>query len=348
MTQPGSMRFWIANAAAWAAYGAVSVAMARAFAGVEGGSGFTLISVALALLLFIASGVLRAQAVARGWIEREPAAMAWRLLLAVAVLAGLVQVGVAVVLRTSLRMGWVELPHATAPYSPGAAFGYWVNTAIILGLWTAAWAGWRLVRRARQSEMATLRAQSERHALELDALRARLNPHFVFNALNNLRALILEDPERARELVTRLSSTLRHALEHSQREWTTLGEELDVVRDHLAVEQVHYEERLRPRIDVPEALHGARLPPMGLQLLVENAIKHGISRTAGGGELRIDATRAGDRLLLRVANPGRIAPDGEGTGVGLAFLRHRIDGIGGRFTLEEDDAMVVATLEIPQ
>ena len=65
-----------------------------------------------------------------------------------------------------------------------------------------------------------LRAESARSALELDALRARLNPHFIFNALNNLRALILEDPERARELVTRLSSTLRHALEHSQREWS--------------------------------------------------------------------------------------------------------------------------------
>lgn len=348
MTQPGSMRFWIANAAIWAAYGLVSIVIAHAFVGGEGGSGFTLISVALAVLLFAASGGLRAQAIARGWLGREPAAMAWRLLLAVALLAGLVQVGVAIVLRTSLRMGWVELPHATTPYSPGAAFGYWINTVIILGLWTAAWAGWRLVRRARQSELATLRAQSERHAMELDALRARLNPHFVFNALNNLRALILEDPGRARELVTRLSSTLRHALEHSQREWTTLGEEVDVVRDYLAVEQVHYEERLRPRIDVPADLHAARLPPMALQLLVENAIKHGIARTAGGGELGIAAARVDDRLVLRVANPGHIAGQGDGTGVGLAFLRHRIEGIGGRFSLDEDEGRVVATLEIPQ
>jgi hypothetical protein len=348
MTQPASRRFWIANAAIWAAYGLVSIVMARAFAGGEGSSGFTLISIALAALLYAASGMLRRRAVARGWLDRETAAMAWRLLVAVALLAAMVQVGVAVVLQASLRMRWVELPYSAEPYSLGAAFGYWINTVIILGLWTAAWAGWRLVRRARQSELATLRAQSERHALELDALRARLNPHFVFNALNNLRALILEDPERARELVTRLSSTLRHALEHSQREWTSLGEEVGVVRDYLAVEQVHYEERLRARIDVPEGLHGARLPPMALQLLVENAIKHGISRTAGGGELLIGASLPDGRLVLRVAHPGRIAPTGEGTGVGLAFLRQRLDTIAGRFSLEEHDGTVVATLEIPQ
>jgi signal transduction histidine kinase len=348
MAQPGSTRFWIANAAVWAAYGAVSVVMARAFAGSEGSSGFTLISLALAALLFAASGVLRARALARGWLEREPAAMAWRLLLAVAVLALGVQAGVAMALQSALRLGWVALPYSTAPYSPGAAFGYWINTVIILGLWTAAWAGWRLVGRARRSEVATLRALSERHALELDALRARLNPHFVFNALNNLRALILEDPERARELVTRLSSTLRHALEHSQRDWTTLGEEVAVVSDYLAVEQVHYEERLQARIAVPAALHGARLPPMALQLLVENAIKHGVARTAGGGELSIEAAMKDARLVLRVSNPGCITDTSGGTGVGLAFLRHRLDGIGGRFSLEPDAGRVVATLEIPQ
>lgn len=348
MTQSVSRRFLIVNAALWAAYGVVSVLMARTFAGDEGSSGFTLVSVVLAVLLFAASTALRAHAVARGWLDREPAAIAGRLLLAVALLAACVQVGVAVALQGSLRLGWVELPRSSTPYSLGAAFGYWINTVIILGLWTAAWAGAWLLRRARHSELESLRAQSERHALELDALRARLNPHFVFNALNNLRALILEDPGRARELVTRLSSTLRHALEHSQREWTTLGEEVAVVRDYLAVEQVHYEERIRPRIDVPDALHGLRIPPMALQLLVENAIKHGISRTAGGGELAIEAGQDADRLVVRVANPGRVAPSVDGTGVGLAYLRHRLAAIGGAFALDERDGRVVATLGIPQ
>lgn len=348
MPQSRSKRFWWANAAVWAAYGAISTAMGRAFAGGTT-SGFVLIAVGLAVLLWIASGALRSIVLRRRWLERDPAPMAVRLVGAVAVLAALVQVALAAVLTLSLAAGWVELPNTGAPYTVGTALGYWINTVIVLALWAGIWVGWRLLRRARESEVATLRAESVRHALELDALRARLNPHFVFNALNNLRALILEDPERARELVTRLSSTLRHALEHSQREWTTLGEEVAVVRDYLEVEQVHYEARLRPRIDVPDALGTARLPPMALQLLVENAIKHGIARTAGGGVLSIEAALADGMLKVCVDNPGRIG-DGEagGTGVGHAFLRHRLARIGGRFSLAEADGRVVATLEIPQ
>lgn len=343
-----SRRFAFANAIAWAAYGAISLAMGRAFAGGTT-SGFVLIAVGLAVLLWMASGALRALALRRGWLERDAAAMALRLAIAVALLAAAVQAALAAVLGPALSLGWVELPGNSAPYSLGAAFGYWINTVIVLALWTGVWVGWRLLRRARESEIAALRAQSERHAMELDALRARLNPHFVFNALNNLRALILEDPARARELVTRLSSTLRHALEHSQREWTTLGEEVAVVRDYLDVEQVHYEARLQTRIHVPDALSGARLPPMALQLLVENAIKHGIARTAGGGVVGVDAALRDGSLLLRVDNPGHLG-QGEpgGAGVGHAFLRERIARAGGRFALHEEHGRVVATLEIPQ
>jgi hypothetical protein len=343
-----ALRFGLINAAIWFVYGAVSLVMGRAFAGGET-SGFTLIIVVLAALLWAASGVLRQVALTRRWLDREPVALAWRLAATVAALALVVQLGIAAVLLPALEQGWIALPGGEARYSTGAAFGYWINTVIVLALWTGVWTGRRMLRRARESELAALRAESTRSALEFDALRARLNPHFVFNALNNLRALILEDPERARELVTRLSSTLRHALEHSQREWTTLGEEIAVVRDYLAIEQVHYEARLQPRIDVPAALHDARLPPMALQLLVENAIKHGIARTAGGGVLSIEAEQRSGALVVRVTNPGRLG-DGasDRAGVGHAFLRERLARIGGRFALSEVDGRVIATLEIPQ
>jgi hypothetical protein len=156
--------------------------------------------------------------------------------------------------------------------------------------------------------MARLRAEAQRRGLELDLLRARLNPHFVFNALNNVRALINEDPGRARELVTRLSNTLRHALQHSQRERVSLAEEWAVMQDYLAVEAVHFEQRLRIEAELDPALAGVELPPMFLQLLVENAIKHGIARTPGGGLLRVQARRGeGGGLQLVVENPGHLA-----------------------------------------
>lgn len=340
-------RFWIVNASIWAVYGAASIGMGAAFAG-HASSGIVFVSIALAGLLFAASVLLRALALRGGWLEMDVGASAIRLAVAVAAFAAAAQGLMAAMLVPAVRLGWVSFDGVGTGYSTGTVIGYWINTMILLALWTGTWVGWRSIRRARASEMTALRAESERHLLEFDALRARLNPHFVFNALNNLRALILEDPERARELVTRLSNTLRHALEHSQREWTTLQAEVEVVEDYLAVEAVHYEERLRPAIMVEPAARGARIPPMALQLLVENAIKHGIACTPGGGELSIHASRDRDVLEVRVANPGRLDAGGAGTGVGLAFLRNRVQRAGARFDIAEDAGRVVATLEIPQ
>ena len=206
------------------------------------------------------------------------------------------------------------------------------------------------MRRFRQGELSRLRAEAARCALEFDALRARLNPHFVFNALNNLRALINEDTERARDLVTRLSNTLRHALDHGLARSVPLGRELEVVDDYLAIERVHYEDRLQVDRDIAPETVNAQLPPMLLQLLVENAIKHGIARTPGGGRVSLQARMEGDRLRLTVESPGRLDADARGQGVGLNYLRSRLaQGPGeGQFTLTQQGERVRAMLDIPQ
>lgn len=346
MTHTSAWRFWILNGVVWAVWAAILLGMGVVFGGALS-SGMLLINLALCVFLWLGSGLLRTQANRSGWFELSGTALTLRLLVAVGVIAAATQAGIAALLVPALRLHWVDLPNAT-PYGWAPLLGYWLNTSILLGLWTAAWVGRRALRRARESEIATLRAESARGVLELNALRARLNPHFVFNALNNVRALILEDPQRARELVTRLSANLRHALEHSQREWTTLREELAVVDDYLAVESVHYEQRLRVEIDVAPAALDTRLPPMALQLLVENAIKHGIACVPGGGLLSLRGRCSADALIIDVTNPGRLSVSTTGTGVGLMFLRHRLQESGGRFSLDQNDDGVHARLEIPQ
>jgi LytS/YehU family sensor histidine kinase len=196
--------------------------------------------------------------------------------------------------------------------------------------------------------MARLRAEAARSAMEFDALRARLNPHFIFNALNNLRALINEDTERARDLVTRLSNTLRHALDHGSAGSVPLRRELEVVDDYLEIEKVHYEDRLQVQRDIAPEAAGAELPPMLLQLLVENAIKHGIARTPGGGSLSVQARMEGKLLRLAVENPGRLEGGTRGHGVGLSYLRSRLAQGAGEFTLTQQGDRVRATLDIPQ
>jgi two-component system LytT family sensor kinase len=197
----------------------------------------------------------------------------------------------------------------------------------------------------REREMSRLAAEAE-----LRALRAQLNPHFLFNALTTVGYLIQTEPERAVETLLKLTGVLRAVLRAPTSEMVTLGEELALLESYLAVERARFEERLRVVIDLPPELQGVRIPALLLQPLVENAIKHGITPSLRGGEIRIRAAvvsagpggaggvEAGaTRLRLEVADTGvgvradlDAAGSGEPTGgVGLTNVRRRLQGIYG-------------------
>ncbi|KAB7630736.1 hypothetical protein F9K92_08595 [Stenotrophomonas rhizophila] len=345
--------FWWRNSAVWLAYLGVSLLLGFTYGGHW--SGIVLISVMVSLSLWVGSAFIRGYALRHDWLQRDLLGLTWRLLLAVVIVAVATQVLTAAALLPALAWDWVQLPGQRASYRPAAVFGYWFNTAIVLSVWCALWTGRRALQRARHSEMAQLRAEAQRATLEHQALRARLNPHFVFNALNNLRALINEDPARARDMVTHLSSTLRHALVHTDGGWVTLAEEWRVVQDYLAVEAIHYEDRLRVHTDIEPAALSARLPPMALQLLVENAIKHGIAVHPGGGELTIRVRLDGGWLRVAVDNPAAHDATSEGHGIGLAYLRAQLGSDAapssssrGTFLLERLGERMLARLEVQQ
>ncbi|MEE9875849.1 MAG: histidine kinase [Stenotrophomonas maltophilia] len=342
-----TVRFWLLNALVWALYGVAGIGLRQAYFS-DAGSAGVLITLGLALALFGCSGAIRALALRADWWARGTAGLLLRLALSVALGAAVAQLLVNIALHSALAWNWVSLGRQTADFSPKALLLYWYTTAVMLALWAALWAGLHSLRRIRSAELARLRAEAERSALERDALRARLNPHFMFNALNNLRALILEDPERARDMVTHLSRTLRQALAHNRSEQVTLAEELAVVDDYLAIEAVHFEQRLQVNRQIDADALQAQLPAMALQLLVENAIKHGIASRPGGGEVQIRATLDNDVLRLQVDNPlGGASEPTHGHGVGLAYLRAQL-GTQGSFMLQPVGDRMQALLEIPQ
>ena len=186
-------------------------------------------------------------------------------------------------------------------------------------------------REAREREIRQLATEAE-----LRALRAQLNPHFLFNALTTVGYLMQEAPDRARATLLRLTGLLRAVLRPTAGELVTLGEEMEIVEAYLAIEQARFEQRLRVRIDVPEELRGLRLPSLLLQPLVENAVKHGISPLRAGGEVRVSGRlepgddAAGDRLHLTVADTGAgvaesaLAPR-RARGLGMASVEQRLE-----------------------
>jgi hypothetical protein len=188
----------------------------------------------------------------------------------------------------------------------------------------------RLAREQRDREMRQLATEAE-----LRALRAQLNPHFLFNALNTLGHLMQSAPDRALATLYRLTALLRAVLRRTNGQFVALGEELDIVEAYLAIEHERFQERLTVAIDVPSHLRGARIPPLLLQPLVENAIKHGIATRRDGGHVTVRATREmpvhDDEGFLRmlVVDSGGSAFTSEvreaaGNGVGLSNIEGRL------------------------
>ncbi len=167
--------------------------------------------------------------------------------------------------------------------------------------------------------------------------------------MNGLRSLIAEDPERARIMTTQIANLMRYALQAGQRDRVRLADELEAVRDYLGIEGARLEARLAWTIAADAADPAALLPPMLLQTLVENAIKHGVAATREGGAVRIEARTPADALELVVENPGRLAAV-PGEGHGLALVRERLRllyGDAGSLVLREDAGRVLAEVRIP-
>jgi hypothetical protein len=166
---------------------------------------------------------------------------------------------------------------------------------------------------------------------ELEALQARINPHFLFNTLNSIAALIREDPARAENMTLQLSALFRYTLQAPRAGLVTLGEELVIVQGYLAIEHERLGARLTSEIDVDASLTDQRIPALTVQPLVENAIKHGIATSVAGGSVRVRGWREGDLVHVAVVNTGGGEPESAGTGEGLENVRRRLRAtFGGR------------------
>lgn len=204
---------------------------------------------------------------------------------------------------------------------------------------------------SREAEQRALTLLVQAREAELRALRAQIDPHFLFNSLNSISALTSSDPASARRMCLELGDFLRRTLVLGTRERITFAEELDLAEGYLRVEQIRFGQRLRVERDVEGTVLQAPVPPLLLQPLVENAVRHGIAQTLEGGTIRIEARREGPRLRVSVTNPSDPGSKGKpGAGVGLRNVAGRLRTLFGgeaRIDTRDADGYYLVRLELP-
>ena len=202
-----------------------------------------------------------------------------------------------------------------------AVFVYGTMVGVIVALQTARR---ERARERREAEQALTARESE-----LAAVKAQLHPHFILNSLNSILALVTHDPPRAREMILGLSELLHATFGRMDVEEIPLEREMELARRYLEIEQIRFADRLHVAIDCDAAASGVPVPPLLLQPLVENAVKHGISRSTSAGEVRVSARRDGQRVVIEVRDTGGGADAAtlHGSGHGLEMTRRRLDSV---------------------
>lgn len=237
------------------------------------------------------------------------------------------------------------------PTSTNGLLGYAINYCIMLTLWSAIYLLRAEFHKRRNSEIAHWQLQAQLKENELQFLRSQINSHFLFNTINNLRSLVKEDADAARAGLANLSILLRGLLQSDGQQLVTLRDEMEWVKGYLSLEALQFENRLTTSINVDESLLTAKLPPLILQTLVENAIKHGIAARRAGGHLQIDIEKINlTHWQIKVINPlPEFQPTHQGNKIGLRNARERLQiAFDDKANLTLDIAeQVTATVEIP-
>lgn len=250
--------------------------------------------------------------------------------------------------------GWYRNKNGQWQYEEQHLGRFWwdiIFTFILVALWLLIYMVWHYVEKDRNDQVDKLNLEKNVKELELKTIKSHINPHFIFNSLNSIRALVDENPARARRAITELSNILRSSMQVEKMETVPLTKELDIVKDYLALEQMRFEERLKVEMDIDEDTLEMPVPPMMLQTLVENAIKHGISRHINGGFVKIISRFKINSHEIIVQNSGHIESEINGNGFGIKSTQDRLgflyQGLA-RFEIKNIDGnMVQSKITMP-
>ncbi|WP_235689753.1 sensor histidine kinase [Fulvivirga lutea] len=290
-------------------------------------------------LFLVTTHLFRSFIIKRKWLSYNMSKLIPRVILAVIILASVVYI---------LRMA-IAMP--LNMYNPNVAWrmtnflGLSSVYALIFFLWSVLYFIYHYFERYNTS----LKHEAAMNEIELNNLKSQLNPHFIFNALNSIRALVDENPKKSKNSITQLSNILRNSLVTDKKKLTSFNEELKIVKDYLGLETIRFEERLKTSFEIHPDSNMFQVPPLMLQTLVENGVKHGISKLKEGGFVKLKTSVTDNEFIIQIRNSGTYKLNGVSKnkpGLGLKNTRHRLELLYGdkaRVEIRNESKNIVLT-----
>lgn len=334
--------YWTLQIVGWTAYGLLNIYLA--YLGERLSSNQVTGQLILVPFYIIITHLYRNFIISKGWLQVIIQKLVLRVILASLVLSIINYIFLYLI---SSVLGLLDPQVDLAPI---VIFISLLANTILYFLWSLVYFMYHYVQNYNRS----LKFDAAMNEIELNNLKSQLNPHFIFNALNSVRALVDEDPAKAKNAITQLSNILRNSLILDQKRLINFNDELNTVIDFLALEKIRYEERLSTEFTIHPDSYKFQVPPLMLQTLVENGIKHGISNLTSGGKLSIETTVNGKFMNVFIRNSGKLKNDKrkKNKGFGIENTKQRLKLIFDKeatFSIKsESEETVLTTVRIPQ
>jgi len=343
--------YWLAQMLGWSIYAIILLSFEVFYRPSSSSIAHVLATDGVILVFAMLVGLLithqwRAYMRRNGWIERSGGLPLLRLSFGIVLLA-MLQLGLVFAAYHIVRpLDSKDFDDWIHNGLPGTALG-WLCIYLV---WTILYVATVSRKYAQRIELEKLHLELNMKEAELRALQAQVNPHFFFNSLNSIRALVYLNADDAADAIDRLASMMRYTLQSGRFDTVPLAQEMQSVRNYLAIEKIRFEERLQIFETIDSGLEYMAFPPMALQTLVENAVKYGVEMSANPCELRISAKREDNQMQLTVSNQGRLQEIAGSTKVGVRNTSKRLAllfGVEAGVDLFERDGWVTARLVLP-
>lgn len=281
-----------------------------------------------------------------GWLGLSVPKMFPRVLISISVLGFLIYF-----LRVPVSIALNVVSVQRLAFETGQILGFGSFYVFLLFLWSLFYFTYHYIERYNKS----LKYEASMIEIELNNLKSQLNPHFIFNALNSIRALVDENPKKSKQAINQLSNILRNSLAFDKEGLTSFDDEIKIVKDYLGLETIRFEERLKTDFDIDPASSNYMVPSFMIQTLVENGVKHGISKLTQGGTIQVKTIKQANGLKIQIRNSGQLingAKKGNRGGLGIKNTQQRLRLLYGDKAsfriLNENNTFVLTEIFIPQ